>query len=79
MPEIVEDQIATKPVVLMPEGLYQWEAFSDRVPYTRETWRVKMDAGMAPKPIRLSARCTVWRGADILAWLADPLGYKASD
>lgn len=77
MPEIVEEQAIARPVILMPEGLYQWEVFADRVPYTRETWRVKMDEGKAPRPIRLTARCTVWRGSDILAWLADPLGWRA--
>ena len=77
MPEIVEGQTIDKPVVLMPEGLYQWEAFADRVPYTRESWRLKMEAGRAPQPIRLTQRRTVWRGSDILAWLADPVGWRA--
>ncbi|MCX4137917.1 AlpA family transcriptional regulator [Paraburkholderia sp. SEWSISQ10-3 4] len=33
--------------------------------------------GRAPKPVRLSLRCTVWDDTQIHAWLADPLGYRA--
>jgi len=32
-------------------------------------WRVRK--GMFPKPIKLSAKTTVWELADIHAWLAD--------
>ena len=61
------------------EGLYRWNEFEDRIPFSRETWRQRVKAGRAPKPESLGENCTVWRGADLLAWLDNPAGYKAAD
>lgn len=62
---------------ISPEGLYRWGEIADRIPYSRETWRQRVKAGAAPKPVAVGAHCTAWRGADILKWLANPAGYKA--
>lgn len=68
-----------QPLPLASEGLYRWTEFSDRLPVSRETWRLRVLAKTAPEPLRIGQRCTVWRGADILKWLADPNGYDAAD
>jgi prophage regulatory protein len=47
------------------------------LPVCRETWRTMCREGRAPKPVRLSPRCTVWDNTQIHAWLADLLGYRA--
>lgn len=63
--------------VIRPEGLYAWNDFEDRIPYSRETWRKRVNKGTAPAPqVRTVAR-TAWRGADLLKWLEDPEGYQA--
>ncbi|QDJ57292.1 helix-turn-helix transcriptional regulator [Bordetella hinzii] len=62
---------------IRPEGLYRWKEFADRIPYSRETWRQRVNAGTAPKPAQQTGACTAWRGQDLLDWLADPMGYKA--
>jgi len=62
---------------IRPEGLYRWNDFADRIPYSRETWRQRVHAGTAPQPVQRTGACTAWRGQDVLDWLADPLGYKA--
>lgn len=64
------------PVVLMPDGLYRWDAIADRIPLSRESWRLRIHEGRAPKGVVLGPRCTAWRGADVIAWLADPAGYR---
>jgi predicted DNA-binding transcriptional regulator AlpA len=71
-----EQDAPDKPVVLMPEGLYRWEAFADRLPFGRETWRRRRMEGRAPQPAMDDPGCTAWRGADLLAWLANPKGYR---
>lgn len=62
--------------IIRPEGLYPWAAFEDRIPYSRETWRKRVNNGTAPPPqVRTTIR-TAWRGADLLKWLEDPEGYQ---
>lgn len=64
---------------LHPEGLYRWNDFRDRIPFTRETWRQRIKAGTAPKPKPVGPNCTAWTGADLLAWLNNPSGYKSEN
>ncbi len=33
--------------------------------------------GRAPRPIRLTERCTVWDASEIRRWIADPVNYRA--
>lgn len=65
------------PAVLHADGLYRWESFEDRVPLSREGWRLRVKAGLAPKAIEIGPRCVAWRGSDILAWLSAPAEYRA--
>lgn len=60
-----------------PDGLYRWRQFSALVPFSRETWRHRILQGRAPRPASQSTNCTAYKGADILAWLANPDGYEA--
>ncbi|PWF25005.1 helix-turn-helix transcriptional regulator [Corticimicrobacter populi] len=60
---------------IYPDGLYRWKEFAGLIPYCRETWRQRVLAGTAPAPKRISANSTVWRGSDLLAWLANPNEY----
>lgn len=62
---------------ILPEGLYRWKEFAHIVPLGRETWRKRVAEGTAPPKIELGARCTVYRGADILQWLENPVSYRA--
>ena len=38
------------------------------LPVTASTWWAWCKSGKAPQPIKLSAGCTVWREADVLAF-----------
>ncbi|RME56769.1 AlpA family phage regulatory protein, partial [Candidatus Parcubacteria bacterium] len=40
-----------------------------RVGVSKSTWWEWARTGKAPAPVRLSARCTVWRESDLNAWL----------
>lgn len=58
-------------------GHSRWAQIAPFVGVSRETWRQLCLAGRAPAPIRLSPRCTVWKNADLHAYLHDPLQYRA--
>jgi predicted DNA-binding transcriptional regulator AlpA len=58
-----------------PEGLYRWAEIAPYLPFKREAWRLRVLNKTAPQPIRLGARCTLWRGADIIDWLSRPDTY----
>lgn len=63
-------------VRILPEGLYRWNEVKEFLPFSREKWRLLMKEGKAPALIKLSSTCAVWRGSDVLEWLADPVGYR---
>lgn len=65
--------INTLPLV----GHSRWSQIEPFVGVSRETWRKLCIEGRAPKPIRLSQRCTVWLNDEMHAYLADPLNYRA--
>ena len=44
------------------------------VPVSGTTWWRWVNAGKAPKPVKLSGRVTAWRVEDIRAFLAAPSG-----
>ncbi len=58
-------------------GLSTWRQIAPYLPIGRETWRKLCIAGKAPKPIRLSEKCTVYSNAEVHRWLSDPLGYRS--
>lgn len=48
------------------------------VPFSRATlWR-KVKDGSFPRPTKLSERTTAWPTAEVLKWIADPMGYRSS-
>jgi prophage regulatory protein len=67
------DQAPTLPTV----GMCRWDTLSRFVPISRESWRKLVIAGKAPKPVKLSERCTMYSNAEVHRWLADPAGYVA--
>ena len=60
-----------------PDGLYRWKELEKFLPISRDFWRRRVNAGKAPKPIKLGQRCTLWRGSDVIEWLQNPDTYKA--
>jgi prophage regulatory protein len=44
---------------------------------TRSTLYRKINEGSFPKQIQISAHCTGWRESSVMAWLAEPMGWKA--
>jgi predicted DNA-binding transcriptional regulator AlpA len=56
-------------------GHSRWKQIEPFVGVCRETWRQRCIAGIAPKPIQLSNRCTVWKNSEIHEYLRDPLGF----
>ncbi len=63
--------------VLPTVGMCRWDTLSQFVPISRESWRKLVNAGKAPKPVKLSERCTMYPNAEVHRWLADPAGYRA--
>ncbi|MFM0453901.1 transcriptional regulator [Paraburkholderia nemoris] len=61
---------------LLSGGLSRFKQIQPYLPVSRETWRLLGKAGRAPQPIRVNPRCTVWHNDEVLAWLADPAGFK---
>lgn len=58
-------------------GMSRWEQLRHFVPLSRESWRKLVNAGRAPKAVKLSARCTMYSNAEVHRWLTDPAGYAA--
>jgi len=74
------------PAALSPErgplisgGLSRLDDFKSYLPFGRETWRLLVLAGRAPQPIRMGARCTVWRNDEVNAWLASPATFMVGE
>jgi prophage regulatory protein len=65
------------PTTLPPVGMSRWDTLSYFVPISRESWRKLVNSGKAPKPVKLSERCTMYPNAEVHRWLADPAGYRA--
>jgi predicted DNA-binding transcriptional regulator AlpA len=59
-------------------GHSRWSQIEPFVGVCRETWRQLSKTGRAPRPIRLSPRCSVYRNEDVHAYLRDPLGYSCA-
>jgi len=68
----------SKPAItaLRAEALYSWKEIKPLVGVGRETWRRYVNAGTAPQPIVLGARCTRYLGSDVLKWLSSPTTYR---
>ena len=59
-------------------GKVRWAELKHFVPVSRETWRKLYLADKAPRPQRLSERCTVWDCSEIHAWLSNPANFSFS-
>lgn len=57
-------------------GMSRWRTLQLFVPISRESWRKLVNAGKAPRPVKLSGRCSMWPNAEIHRWLADPVSYR---
>lgn len=66
---------ANVPQTLPEEGLSRWQTIAPFVAISRESWRQLVIKRRAPQPVRLGKGTTVYRNADVLAWLADPANY----
>lgn len=77
MPSIEAQKVATCTTIIDPAGLYRLTSFIHMTGYSRASWFIMINDGRAPKPaVKPSRRLSLWRGADILIWLADPTTYK---
>ncbi|AMR77269.1 helix-turn-helix transcriptional regulator [Cupriavidus nantongensis] len=72
-----KDQSQT-PTILPKDGVSRFGQIAPFIPFSRETWRKLVQAGKAPQPIKMGDRCTVYRNAEVHAWLADPVNYRAA-
>jgi prophage regulatory protein len=70
---VEHDQALTLPAV----GMSRWNSLRHVVPISRESWRKLVNAGRAPKAVKLSERCTMYSNAEVHRWLADPANYRA--
>ncbi|MFM0566942.1 transcriptional regulator [Paraburkholderia caledonica] len=68
----------SRPQALPLNGCSRWADLEPFIPVGRETWRKLCLSGRAPKPVKLSLRCTVWNNAEVHRWLVDPTGYSAA-
>lgn len=66
------------PLTLPRIGHSRFSGIKPFIPVCAETWRKLCLAGKAPRPIKLSKRCTVYSNEEIHRWLADPIGYRAA-
>lgn len=62
---------------IQPKGLYRWAELKPFLPIGESSWRKMVAAKAAPQPIKLSRKCTLWRGSEVLDWLEQPDTYEA--
>jgi prophage regulatory protein len=65
------------PATLPQVGMSRWEQLRHFIPVSRETWRQLVKAGKAPKPVRLTERCTMYDNGAVHRWLAAPTDFRA--
>ncbi|WP_433693248.1 helix-turn-helix transcriptional regulator [Paraburkholderia phenoliruptrix] len=68
---------AYRPLDLPAIGKVRWPSIKPHVGVCRNTWTTMGKEGRAPRPIRLTERCTVWDASEIRRWIADPVNYRA--
>lgn len=66
------------PEALPQTGYSRWQQLEPFMPFSRETWRLLVLAGKAPKPTYLSKRCKIYSNAEVHRWFADPTNYQAN-
>lgn len=65
------------PEKLLAGALYSWTEIEPFVRVSRETWRMRVKDGTAPPKVPTGARGIRYRGAEVLRWIDDPIGYEA--
>jgi predicted DNA-binding transcriptional regulator AlpA len=58
-------------------GMSRWNQLRHFIPVGREKWRLLVLACKAPKPVKLSERCTMYPNVEVHRWIADPANYQA--
>ncbi|MFP3503266.1 helix-turn-helix transcriptional regulator [Burkholderia sp. SIMBA_062] len=59
------------------DGYSRWADLSRLVPLSRESIRLRENAGRFPRRVQLgSQRCIAWPNREIHRWLADPSNYR---
>lgn len=53
----------------LPDALLRLQTVTQAIGLSAPTIYRKLAAGQFPEPVRLGARCTRWRAADIRAWI----------
>ena len=66
----------TTPDALPKTGYSRWQQLEPFMPFSRETWRLLVQAGKAPKPTYLSKRCKIYPNSEVHRWFADPKNYQ---
>jgi predicted DNA-binding transcriptional regulator AlpA len=67
--------LSQTPPTLSSDGLSRWGQIQPFVAVSRETWRQLVLKRKAPQPVKLGKGTTLYRNAEVLAWLADPVAY----
>lgn len=69
-------------IQIVPQGLYRFNHFSQHIGVPVSTWYFFVKEGRAPKPAvqfqgKSGTRATrsLWRGADLINWLEDPVAW----
>ena len=70
-------KVKPAPQNLPQVGMSRWEQLRHFIPVSRETWRQLVKAGRAPKPVRLTERCTMYDNGAVHRWLAAPTDFRA--
>ena len=73
----VNSTAQTERTILPKDGMSRFKQFQTFLPVSRETWRKLVNAKKAPQPIRMGARCNLYKNSELHAFLNDPLNYKA--
>ncbi|MBS1154604.1 MAG: hypothetical protein H6R07_528 [Proteobacteria bacterium] len=58
-------------------GMSRWGQFQPFSPISKERFRQLSKQGLAPQPVRLGIRCTMYHNSELHRWLADPVNYRA--
>ncbi len=59
------------------DGFSRWSGIKIFSPVARDKFYKLAKAGLAPQPIKLSSRCTVYSNRELHRWFANPLAYRA--
>ena len=56
--------------ILPPQGMSRASKILPLLPFgSTELWK-RVESGDFPKPVKLGPKCTAWRNADVLGWIA---------